>query len=81
MKISTKNYTIKQWGRHPNKLHKSIVGRIPIRFNRDNKYVNEKLQKMPKQGYTKMFENMISNKKISVLLNTNFYKIKKKLKR
>ncbi len=76
-----KNYTIKQWGRHPNKLHKSIVGRIPIRFNRDNKYVNEKLQKMPKHGYTKMFQNMISNKKISVLLNTNFYKIKKKIKK
>ena len=47
-----KNYTIKQWGIHPKKLDKSIVGRLPIRFNRDPYYVNQKLKVMPKEGYT-----------------------------
>ena len=34
------------------KLHKSVAGRLPIRFNRDPYYVNQKLKVMPKKGYT-----------------------------
>jgi UDP-galactopyranose mutase len=71
-----KNYTIKQWGMHPAKLPKEIVGRVPIRFNKDDRYVNEKIQVMPKKGFTSMFKNMINNKNITVSLNTDFKKIK-----
>ena len=39
-----KNYTLKQWGIHPRNLDKSIVGRLPIRFNRNPYYVNQKLE-------------------------------------
>ena len=67
-----KNYTIKQWGIHPKKLDKSIVGRLPIRFNRNPFYVNQKLRVMPKRGYTKLFSNMISDPKIEVILNTSY---------
>ena len=74
-----KNYTIKQWGVHPKKLDKSIVGRLPIRFNRDPYYVNQKLKVMPKEGYTNLFSNMINDKRIAVLLNTSYKKIKKKI--
>ena len=72
-----KNYTIKQWGIHPKNLNKSVVGRLPIRFNRDPYYVNQKLKVMPKDGYTKLFGNMIKNKNIEVLLSTPYEKIKK----
>ena len=75
-----KNYTLKQWGLHPKKLDKSIVGRLPIRFNRNPYYVNQKLRVMPKHGYTKLFQNMINNKKINVRLNTDYQKIKNKIK-
>ncbi|WP_440676336.1 UDP-galactopyranose mutase [Candidatus Pelagibacter sp. HIMB1593] len=75
-----KNYTIKQWGISPKKLSSNIAGRVPIRFNRNPYYVNEKLKFMPKKGFTKMFEKMISNKKISLSLNTDFFKIRKKIK-
>src|ERR1035437_3897772 len=34
-----KNYTLKQWGKHPSELDASVCGRIPIRFNRDDRYV------------------------------------------
>ncbi len=71
-----KNYTIKQWGIHPKNLNKSVVGRLPIRFNRDPYYVNQKLKVMPKKGYAHLFKNMIKNKKIKVLLNTSYEKIK-----
>ena len=71
-----KNYTIKQWGIHPKKLHKSVVGRLPIRFNRDPFYVNQKLKVMPKKGYTQLFTNMITDTKIEVALNTSYENIK-----
>ncbi len=74
-----KNYTLKQWGIHPKNLNKSIVGRLPIRFNRDPYYVNQKLKVMPKNGYTKLFENMTKDKKIEILLNTSYEKIKKEI--
>ena len=75
-----KNYTLKQWGIHPKNLSKDIAGRIPIRFNRDNKYVNEKIQVMPKDGYTEMFKKMISSNNINIKLNTSYKKIKSKIK-
>ena len=75
-----KNYTIKQWNIHPSKLSKEIAGRLPIRFNRDPYYVKEKLRYMPKKGFTQMFKNMTANKRIKIKLNSDFFKIKNKLK-
>jgi len=75
-----KNYTIKQWGRHPRDLDKSICGRLPIRYNKNCYYVNEKMRFMPKEGYSVLFNNMISNNKINVKLNTNYKKIEKRIK-
>ena len=67
-----KNYTKKHWGIDARDLAPSVVARIPLRHNTNNKYVNEKFQAMPKEGYTKMFEKMLKNTK--VLLNTDFKK-------
>ena len=75
-----KNYTIKQWNIHPSKLSKEIAGRLPIRFNRDPYYVKEKLRYMPKKGFTEMFKNMTANKRIKIKFNSDFFKIRKKLK-
>ena len=75
-----KNYTIKQWGIHPKNLHKSVVGRLPIRFNRDPFYVNQKLKVMPKRGYTELFRKMISDPNIEVALNSSYDKIKNLVK-
>lgn len=72
-----KNYTKKQWGIDPKKLDASVTARIPIRTNTDNKYVNDKFQAMPNDGYFKLFENLL--KGIKVILNTDFKKIKNKI--
>ena len=69
------NYTKKQWGIDPGELDTSIISRIPIRLNRDTRYFSDKYQGMPKYGYTKMCENMIQNKNIKVLLNTDYKEI------
>jgi UDP-galactopyranose mutase len=52
-------YTLKQWQRHPRDLDASVCGRIPIRTNRDDRYLRESFQALPKEGYTAMFGRMI----------------------
>jgi len=42
-----KNYTRKQWGRGPKELDASVCGRIPIRTNRDDRYLSEKFRRCP----------------------------------
>ena len=75
-----KNYTIKQWGIDPKKLSKNIAGRLPIRFNRNPYSTKEKLRFMPKHGFTKMFNKMIDDKRITIKLNCDYFKIRKNLK-
>ncbi len=67
-----KNYTRKQWQRDAKDLDPSVCGRIPIRTNRDDRYLSEKFQALPKNGYTPMFEKMLSDPKIEVRLKTDY---------
>jgi UDP-galactopyranose mutase len=53
-------YTRKQWQRHPRELDASVCGRIPIRSNRDDRYLSESFQALPKHGYTALFETMLN---------------------
>jgi UDP-galactopyranose mutase len=67
-----KNYTRKQWQRDAKDLDASVCARIPIRTNRDDRYLSERFQALPKPGYTAMFEKMLAHPKIKVLLNTDY---------
>ena len=69
-----KGYTLKQWRRDPKDLDASVCGRIPIRTNRDDRYLREDFQALPKEGYTKMFEKMVEScgDKLEIRLNTDF---------
>lgn len=62
-------YTKKQWGVEPRELPASILKRLPVRFNYDDNYFNHKYQGIPKNGYTPMFEKLLSHENISVLCN------------
>ena len=53
-------YTRKQWQRHPRDLDASVCGRVPIRTNRDNRYLTETFQALPAKGYTALFENLLA---------------------
>lgn len=70
-----KIYTKKQWNHEPKDLFPSVCGRIPIRTNDDCRYFTDKYQFMPKYGYTKMFEKLLSHKNIEVILNTDYKNI------
>jgi UDP-galactopyranose mutase len=75
-----KNYTRKQWQRDAKDLDPSVCGRIPIRTNRDDRYLSERFQALPKDGYTPMFQKMLSNPKIELRLNTDFREARQQVK-
>lgn len=67
-----RNYTRKQWGKDPSELDAQVTARIPVRTNRDDRYFTDKFQAMPKQGYTRMFENMLDHRNITLALGCDF---------
>ncbi|MFP2908736.1 UDP-galactopyranose mutase [Pyxidicoccus sp. 3LFB2] len=71
-----KNYTRKQWGLDPSELDSTVIARIPVRSNRDDRYFSDKYQVMPKHGYTRMFEKMLDHPNIKVMLNTDYNEVK-----
>jgi len=75
-----KNYTRKQWQRDPKDLLPDVCGRIPIRTTRDDRYVSEKFQALPSEGYTVVFERMLDHPGIRVLTETSFSQIKNEVK-
>ena len=70
-----RNYTRKQWGMDPSELDSSVAGRIPVRLNRDDRYFSDTFQAMPLEGYTRMFERMLANPKITVMTGTDYREI------
>ena len=67
-----KNYTLKQWKREPRDLNPEVCGRIPIRTNRDDRYLGEQFQALPRKGYTAMFQRMLDHPKIEVRLGVDY---------
>jgi UDP-galactopyranose mutase len=72
-----RGYTRKQWGLDPSMLDKSVTARVPTRANTDDRYFTDKHQCMPKDGYTRMFERMLSHPNISVMLQSDYREIRK----
>ncbi|TXF77570.1 UDP-galactopyranose mutase [Chryseobacterium sp.] len=71
-----KHYTKKQWDKFPEELHASVLERIPVRHNHDDRYFSDAHQALPKGGYTKLFENILNHPNITVLLNTDYFEVK-----
>jgi UDP-galactopyranose mutase len=67
-----RNYTRKQWGLDPSELDACVTARVPVRTNRDDRYFTDTYQVMPRHGYTRMFERMLSHPNIKVLLNADY---------
>ena len=70
-----RNYTRKQWGLDPSQLDSSVAGRIPVRFDRDDRYFADRYQAMPRLGYTQMFQRMLDHPKIEVQLGTDYRQV------
>jgi UDP-galactopyranose mutase len=70
-----RNYTRKQWGLDPSELDATVIGRIPVRTNRDDRYFTDTYQVMPAHGFTRMFERLLAHPNIKIMLNTDYREI------
>lgn len=68
-----KHYTAKQWQTPPEELPASIISRLPVRYNYDNRYFNDKYEGLPVDGYAAWLERMAAHSNIEVHLNTDFF--------
>lgn len=71
-----KHYTKKQWDKYPAELDASVLNRIPVRSNFDDRYFSDKYQALPKGGYTALFARMLDHPNIEVLLNTDYFEVR-----
>lgn len=67
-----KHYTKKQWDLWPEELEASVMDRIPVRTNFDDRYFTDKYQALPSGGYTKFFQALSNHKNIKIVYNTEF---------
>lgn len=71
-----RGYTRKQWGLDLAELSASVAARIPVRTNTDDRYFSDSFQKMPSDGYTKMFERMLDHPNIRIELGRDFRNVR-----
>jgi UDP-galactopyranose mutase len=67
-----RNYTLKQWGIDPSQLDAAVAARVPARHNHDDRYFTDDYQFMPRHGYTRMFEAMLTHPRIVVATNVDY---------
>ena len=74
-----RNYTFKQWGLYPSQLDPTVIARIPVRTNRDDRYFTDTHQAMPAQGYTALFNRMLNHRNITVEVGTDYREAAKRV--
>ena len=67
-----KDYTFKQWAKHPHELDKSVLERIPVRFDHNNHYFSDTFQALPKNGYTAFVQTMLNHPNIHIHLGFEY---------
>jgi UDP-galactopyranose mutase len=71
-----KGYTAKQWQTDPKELAPEIITRLPVRYDFNNRYFNDKFEGLPVDGYTAWMERMVDNPRIEVRLDTDFFDVR-----
>ncbi len=67
-------YTRKMWGLELENLDVSVVKRIPLRFDDEDRYFpDDTWQLLPRFGYTRVFENILDHERIRLMLNEPFH--------
>lgn len=62
------HYTMKQWGQRPEDIAEEVTSRVPVLISYDNRYFQDRYQGMPKDGYSKMFQQILDHENIEVEL-------------
>ena len=64
-----KGYTEKQWGRPCKSLPASIIKRIPLRFEYDDRYFTDQYQGIPEGGYNRLVEKLLEGSTVITSLS------------
>ena len=65
-------YSRKMWAKDPTEIEAAVGARIPVRFNRDDRYFTDTFQAMPRDGYTAMFARIFDHENIQVVTGQGF---------
>jgi UDP-galactopyranose mutase len=68
-----RNYSLKQWERDPADMDASVLARIPVRANRDDRYFTDPHQALPREGYTAFVQAMLAHPNIEVRLGVDYF--------
>ncbi len=71
-----RGYTAKQWETDPRSLPASIITRLPVRYDYNDRYFSDLYEGIPEDGYAKIFERMLNHEKISLNLNVDFFDLR-----
>ncbi len=71
-----RGYTAKQWQTDPRELPEHIITRLPVRYNFNNRYFNDTYEGLPVDGYTAIFERMLSNPLIHIRTGVDYFEVK-----
>jgi UDP-galactopyranose mutase len=74
-----RGYTAKQWQTNPRELPPDIITRLPVRFDFNTRYFNDRFEGLPSEGYFTIFKRMTEHPNITVKLNTDFFAIRDQL--
>ncbi|MDT5337865.1 MAG: UDP-galactopyranose mutase [Mycobacterium sp.] len=71
-----KGYTAKQWQTDPTELAPSIIARLPVRYNFNNRYFNDTFEGLPVDGYTAWLEKMADHPNIEVRTDVDYFDVR-----
>ncbi|MEF2074894.1 UDP-galactopyranose mutase [Consotaella aegiceratis] len=71
-------YSRKQWGVQPETLSPSVLARVPVHISYDDRYFQDKYQGLPSNSYTRLVENILDHRSISVELGVEFSNFNRK---
>lgn len=72
-------YTQKQWETDPRLLPPEIIGRLPVRFNFDDRYFSDRWEGLPRDGYFAWIARMAAHPRISVRTGLDFLEVRAQL--
>jgi UDP-galactopyranose mutase len=64
------HYTAKQWGIPAGNVDPSVFGRVPVVLGYDDRYFEDDIQRMPRDGFSPLFESLLGHENISIRTGT-----------
>lgn len=69
-------YTTKQWGVDPHQLPASIIRRLPVRYDLNQRYFNDTWEGLPVMGYGALVENLGDFRGIQISLGVDWNEVR-----